>query len=249
MKKDFSVSGVIKEARAVIQKSFWLIIGQYVLFIISSRILQMILGEGAFLGVLVMGYVAVKWALAYVNKGSFDFDDLFEGLTFKKFMYFVCTFFLIGFFIAWPGFVMMVVGLIIFVIVGIFMHVPLMSHTVIVSFAICIAVLGCVPAVILYFRYIFAAYISIDTNVKPMQALRESKKITAGVRGKLCCLAVVLLLVNVLGALCLLVGLLYTIPLTAFTFVIAYKKLSAQAYPENSEIVEVVVETVEFSEV
>ena len=212
MEKTFSNREILKEAVAMMRPKFWSIIGQYfVICFLLTFLFEILFGRGAFIGALIVSYIAVKWAFAYVNKGSFSFDDIFEGLTLKKFIYFVVAMFLVG---------LSVIGGFILVII---------------------------PGIIFAIRLAFVKYIIIDKETKPMQALRESKKITKGYRWKLFWFFLVILLINILGIICLVVGVFYTAPLTALATVIAYKKLSGRASEEvvSEHPVEVIVEEVE----
>ena len=170
---------------------------------------HVLFGNGAIIGSMITSYIVVKWALAYVNKGSFSFDDIFEGLTFKKFIYYVLAIILLG---------LSVVG----------------GHILLI-----------IPGIIFAVRLAFVKFIIIENEIKPMEALRESKRITKGYRWKLFWFFLVLLLINLLGLICLIVGIFYTAPLTALAVVIVYKKLSNRAEETTPVIDEVIIETVE----
>ena len=211
MEQIFSIRAVLKEANAMMRPKFWMMIGQYFLIaFLLTFLFQVLFGKGAFIGGFIVSYISVKWALAYVNKGSFSFDDIFEGLTLKKFIYFVLAIFLVGLSI-FGGILLLVI-----------------------------------PGIIFGVRLAFAKYIAIENEMKPMQALRESKRITKGYRWKLFWFFLAILFVNILGLVCLLVGVFYTAPLTALATVIVYKKLSRKASTQQSDdVVEVVIEEVE----
>ncbi|MEI6316451.1 MAG: DUF975 family protein [bacterium] len=210
MEKIFSTGAVLKEASAIMRSKFWPIIGQYFVIVFLLGILfRVIFGNAAIVGSLITSYIAVKWAFAYINKGSFSFDDIFEGVTFKKFVYFVVAIFLVG---------LSIVGGMILLII---------------------------PGIIFAIRLAFVKFIMVEKEMKPMEALRESKRITKGYRWKLFWFFLVVLFINILGLICLFVGLLYTAPLTALATVIVYKKLSDNASQEIPVVDEVIIETVE----
>ncbi len=92
MKQTFSVNAVFKEAYAIMKPKFWSVIGQFLLIYVGLSVLFFILlGRGAALGGIITSFVLLRWSLSYVNKGSFSFDDIFENLTFKRFIYFILT--------------------------------------------------------------------------------------------------------------------------------------------------------------
>lgn len=215
MKKDFSISEVIGEARNIIRNNFWQVVGQY--FLISfglTIVFWFLLGRAEVLGSIIVSFVAVLWVLSYVNYDSFSFENIFKDVTFKKFIYFIFAELLMVFSI--------IGGLILLII----------------------------PGIVFAVRLIFVKFIAVDQNLLPMDALRESKRITKGVRWKLFWFIILMLLLNILGFICLIVGVFYTAPLTALSFGILYKKLSAMSSENetNKTPDAIVVETIEVVE-
>lgn len=193
MKNTFSTGAVLKEAYGIMKPKFWTIIGQYVLIgFLLPLLFSALLGKGAIIGSMITVYISVKWSLAYVKKGSFSFDDLFENITLKKFIYYILAMCLVG--------LSILGGFILFII----------------------------PAIIFAVRLALVKFIAIEKDLKPMAALKESKRITKGNRWKLFGFFVIMTLINILGFICLVVGVLFTAPLTALTLAVIYKKLSEQ---------------------
>ncbi|MGV1014574.1 MAG: hypothetical protein ACOYB4_06355 [Methyloceanibacter sp.] len=89
-----------------------------------------------------------------------------------------------------------------------------------------------VPGVIFLLMFMFAAFIVIDRELGPIDAMKESRRITRGARWQLLGFVLVAVLINLLGAIALGVGLLVTIPVTTLAFVQAYRVLSAKAGAE-----------------
>ncbi|MFZ2555571.1 MAG: DUF975 family protein [Minisyncoccia bacterium] len=87
-------------------------------------------------------------------------------------------------------------------------------------------VLLIVPGVIAALALIFATYLIIDRNMGPIEAMKESVRITKGHRWQLFLLALALLGLNILGALALMIGLLVTVPVSLFTLAHVYRALS-----------------------
>ena len=210
MKQTFSVNAVFKEAYAIMKPKFWSVIGQFLLIYVGLSVLFFILlGRGAALGGIITSFVLLRWSLSYVHKGSFSFDDIFENLTFKRFIYFILTVILV---------VLAIVGGMILLII---------------------------PGIIFAVWVTFAKYLVIEMDLKPMEALRESKRITKGVRWKIFWFYIVSGFVLFLGFLCLIVGIFFAAPLVFIAGTVLYKKLSNQAsVADDGEIEEVVIETV-----
>jgi len=89
-----------------------------------------------------------------------------------------------------------------------------------------------VPGFIALLMFLFASFIVIDRELGPIDAMKESRRITRGHRWKLLGFVLVMTLVNLLGIIALGVGLLVTIPVTMLAFAYAYRFLSAQAGTE-----------------
>ncbi|HVT00976.1 MAG TPA: DUF975 family protein [Patescibacteria group bacterium] len=83
-----------------------------------------------------------------------------------------------------------------------------------------------VPGIIWGIKYRYFVYFMVDKNKGPIDALKASAKITKGQKWNLFLLGLMLLGLNVLGALALLVGLFVTIPATIMAEAYVFRKLS-----------------------
>ncbi len=103
--------------------------------------------------------------------------------------------------------------------------------TMLAYFAIVIAglVLLIVPGVVWSLTYAFAPYLVIDRGLGVREALRESARMTYGHRWHLLWFTLALAFINVAGLLCLVVGLLISVPVSALAFTRAYRVLSSPA--------------------
>lgn len=97
-------------------------------------------------------------------------------------------------------------------------------------------VLFVVPGIIAGIALSFAAYLVIDKGLGPVEAIRESMRITEGHRWNLFIFALILIAINILGLLAFGVGLLITIPVTAIAVVHVYRWLLK---PKEEHTVEV----------
>jgi uncharacterized membrane protein len=86
-----------------------------------------------------------------------------------------------------------------------------------------------VPGIIAALGLGMVPFAVIDRGAGPIDALKESWRITKGHKGQLALLGLALLGLNLLGILALVVGLLVTVPITWLTITHAYRTLSAQS--------------------
>jgi len=82
-----------------------------------------------------------------------------------------------------------------------------------------------VPGIIFMIALGMYSYLVVDKRMGSIQSLRASRALTKGARWQLFCFGMVLLLINVGGLLCLVVGLLFTIPATAIAYAYVYDQL------------------------
>jgi len=92
-----------------------------------------------------------------------------------------------------------------------------------------------VPGIIWALRYLFVPYLVMERKLAPFEALKESARITYGHKWQLLGLLCLIVLINILGAILLLVGLLVSIPVSSLAMVHAYRTLSGQATPTQAQ--------------
>lgn len=85
------------------------------------------------------------------------------------------------------------------------------------------------PGIIALLFFFFSPFIVIDRDMGPIDAMKASVEITKGNRWQLLGLVVVALLLNIVGILAFVVGLLVTIPITTLAIVHAYRLLGGAA--------------------
>ena len=97
---------------------------------------------------------------------------------------------------------------------------------VIVGLAVVLGlVLLIVPGIMLALGLMFTSYLVIDKKRGPIEALKESWRITKGHKWQLFLFVLAILGLNILGLIALVVGLLVTIPVSMLAVVHAYRKL------------------------
>jgi uncharacterized membrane protein len=97
-----------------------------------------------------------------------------------------------------------------------------------------------VPGIYWALKFQFFGYFVVEQGRDPVEAMRMSSRITHSVKWKLFAFGLVLALINVVGAICLFIGLFVTIPVTLLAYSLVYRKLleqtgSAQAGPVAPE--------------
>jgi uncharacterized membrane protein len=90
-------------------------------------------------------------------------------------------------------------------------------------------VLLIVPGVMAITALMFTQTLVIDRKLGPVEALRESMRITRGHRWSLLALLLLVILINIIGLLALIVGILISAPITSIAVIHAYRTLSRQA--------------------
>jgi uncharacterized membrane protein len=90
-------------------------------------------------------------------------------------------------------------------------------------------VLLIVPGIIWSIMFGFAGYLVVDKKMWPIEALKESKRITYGYKWELFWLGILTLLILLLGAVCLLVGIFVAYPVTILAIAHAYRTLEARS--------------------
>ena len=85
-----------------------------------------------------------------------------------------------------------------------------------------------IPGIVWAIKFQFLPYFIIDKGLGPIKALKNSSAITTGVKWKLFVFELLLLGINLVGALCLLISLFATIPTALVATAFVYRKLLAQ---------------------
>jgi uncharacterized membrane protein len=86
-----------------------------------------------------------------------------------------------------------------------------------------------VPGVIWGLKYAFSTFLVVDRKLDPVEAFRESNRLTMGVKGPLFGFAMAMFGVNLLGAIALGIGLIVTVPTTFIAAAHVLRTLQARA--------------------
>jgi hypothetical protein len=85
-----------------------------------------------------------------------------------------------------------------------------------------------IPGIYWALKFQYFGYFVVEQGCDPVEAMRKSSRITKSVKWKLFGFGIVLAVINIVGAICLLVGLFVTIPTTLLAYSSVYRKLLSQ---------------------
>ena len=85
-----------------------------------------------------------------------------------------------------------------------------------------------VPGCMWAYMFLYVGFLTIDKGMSPIAALQESRVMTHGYKMDLFLFSLVVAGLNILGVICLLVGVLVSIPVTLMASAYVYRKLSPQ---------------------
>ncbi len=101
---------------------------------------------------------------------------------------------------------------------------------IVVGIAVLIGlILLVVPGIITALAFFMTQYVVVERKMWPIEAMKESARITKGSRWKLFLLILAAIGINIVGLLALFVGLLVTVPVTMLAFAHAYRTLEHKA--------------------
>lgn len=85
-----------------------------------------------------------------------------------------------------------------------------------------------IPGIYWALKFQFFGYFVVEQGCDPIEAMRRSSRITKSVKWKLLGFGIVIAVINIVGAICLLVGLFATVPTTLLAYALVYRKLLSQ---------------------
>jgi uncharacterized membrane protein len=176
---------------------------------------------------IVLALGMIKIALQIVDDNKPTFDDLLNNWDV------IVKYFLTSIVYGLISFVAFIVGLLPAAILYGIMYATSGSPTTMQT--IIIAAVGAIMALVvtIYFsiKYQFAQYFTVSEKQGPMTAIKSSAAITKGEVGNLFLFGLLVVLVNIAGALVLLIGLLATIPTTMIATAYVFRKLQGKGVP------------------
>ncbi|MCG2712913.1 MAG: hypothetical protein L6416_11410 [Candidatus Omnitrophica bacterium] len=86
-----------------------------------------------------------------------------------------------------------------------------------------------IPGIVWFLKFQFFGYFIVDKKLGPIEALKESARITHGIKLRLIKFAILVGFINFLGALVLGIGLIVSIPTTIIAHAALYRKLASKS--------------------
>jgi hypothetical protein len=208
----------------------------------SDNILMILIGAAAYIiGVLAtIGYM--KISLGVIDGKKPKIEDLFKN-TLKEgrlFVKYILAGLLIGLMAAIP---LVIIGIILF---ASGMITTLASSDTMSGVVILVGLIAIILLVAFLIRFIFVTYLIVDKRVKFWDTFKVSSQMTKGHRSKIVYFFLAMLVLNLLGLIALVVGLLVTMAISQLATAYVYRKLLPDALKPSHVVTttETVTETI-----
>lgn len=241
MDKPFSVNETIAAAWQVARKNLWVVMGftavQFVIMFIFSSILALFFGQESTTGALLQN-VIIQLADAFIAVAMYqvffkliDDEEEVELPDFVPNVVKAFNFLLVKLIMG------AIAVLFISVVAGLyFLNSPEIDTSHPFSWKMLpILILIAIPIFYLSIRLFFVLCFVVDQESGATESISQSWTITSGHFWSLFWLFLVILGINILGALALFVGLLFTIPFSSLILMIAYRQMVNQ-YADEEEV-------------
>lgn len=96
-------------------------------------------------------------------------------------------------------------------------------------------ILFIIPGIYLFVKYYLYPYFVVDKGLSPIEALKGAGQVVYGAKSKMLLFAILSLLLNILGAICLFIGLFITVPVVLIATAFIYLKLQSQSSAEIAQ--------------
>ena len=241
MDKPFSVTEVLADAWAIAKKNFWILIGftaiQFVIIFIITALLASIFGGASGAGVLLQNVILSLFDAFFTvafyqvffklidEEGDPDFPDFVPNL--MKALNFLL--------------VKLIIGLILVLLIAIissvyFINTPDIDTSNPFSWDLLpVFVLIAIPIIFFTIRLCFVVCFIVDQDSGSSESISQSWTITKGHFGLILVLFLIILGLNILGAMAFLLGLLFTVPFSSLILIIAYRHL-VNNYTDEEDI-------------
>jgi len=241
MNTSFSISETLSTAWAIAKKNAWIVMGftavQFVVMFVFTTIMAFFLSQTSATGTIIENvsiqlvdtFIAVAMYQVFFklldDEGELEFPDFVPN--FLKAINFLLVKLIMG----------AIAVVIISVLAGLyFMNTPEIDTTNPLSWKMLpILVLIIIPIFYMTIRLFFVLCFIVDQESGSTEAISQSWTITKGNFWALFSLFLVILGINILGALALFVGLLFTIPFSSLILMVAYRQM-VNNYTDEEEI-------------
>lgn len=241
MNKPFSVSEIVAEAWSFAKKNIWILIGftavQFVVILIITTLLAGIFGGESRTGVLLQNVILALFDAFFTvafyqvifklidEEGEPQMPDFVPN--FMKALNFLL--------------VKLIIGLILVLLIAIistvyFINTPNIDTTDALSWKVApIFILLAIPIIYFTIRLSFVVCFIVDQESGATESISQSWTITKGNFWLIFTLFVIILALNILGAMALFVGLLFTVPFSSLILIIAYRQM-VNSYTDEEDI-------------
>lgn len=241
MDKPFSINETLAAAWQVARKNIWVVMGftavQFVLLFIFSTVLAFFMGEESPTSALLQngliqladGFIAVAMYQVFFklidDEEDIQFPDFIPNM--MKALNFLLVKLIMG----------AIAVVIISVLAGLyFINTPDIDTSNPLSWKMLpILVLIVIPILYMSIRLFFVLCFIVDQESGATESISQSWTITRGHFWYLFWLFIVILGINVLGALAFFVGLLFTVPFSSLILMIAYRQM-VNSYTDEEEV-------------
>lgn len=241
MNKSLSVKMILADAWQLAKKNIWILIGftavQFAFILLITTILRSIFGGASGQGVLLQNVVLSLFDAFFGVAFYQVFIKLIDEDTIPEFPDFIPNLVKAVNFL----FVKLIIGLVMVFIIGVISSIYFYNKQDIDTSnpfswdLLPIFTLIAIPLVFLTIRLCFVVCFIVDQESGASESITQSWAITKGHFWFIALLFLVMLGLNILGAMALFIGLLFTVPFSSLILIIAYRHL-VNIYADEEEI-------------
>jgi hypothetical protein len=241
MDRAISVSDVLADAWELAKKNFWVLIGftavQFVFIFIIATVLTAVFGGASGPGVLVQNLLLSLFDAFFTvafyqvffklidEPGDTGFPDFVPNLV--KALNFLIVKLIIG---------LVLVFLIAVISTIYFINTPDIDTSNPMSWDLLpVFILIAIPILFFTIRLCFVVCFIVDQDSGSSESISQSWTLTKGHSRLIFMLFVIMLVLNIVGAMALLVGLLFTVPFSSVILIITYRHL-VNSYTDEEEV-------------
>lgn len=220
------ISEVLRNGWDITKKNFTfflsILIAYFVLLLIGAWIFNKIPLIGQILFIIFSSWLSIGLiiiALKKVKSEDASITDLFSG---AKYLASFIGASILYYLLVFAGAIFLVILSLILRLILKIEYISIPSVPLIIP----VVILAIIWAIVWGIRYMFFPYLIVDKQMKAIESLKNSSKITNGARWDVLGLCIMLEIVNFLGLLCLIIGIFWTLPTVLLAYAGFYLKLS-----------------------
>lgn len=241
MNKTFSLSEILSEAWSFAKKHIWILLGftavQFVVILIITTLLAGVFGGESPAGVLLQNVILSLFDAFFTVAFYQVIFKLIDEDGEPEFPDFVPNFMRAVNFLL----VKLIIGLVLVVLIAListvyFINTPNIDTSDVLSWKMApMFALILIPIVYFTIRLSFVICFIVDQDSGASESISQSWAISKGHFWFIFTLFLVILLINILGAMALFIGLLFTVPFSSLIIIIAYRQM-VNSYIDEEDI-------------